>query len=68
MLFIAFYVGKGWTIQTVLAICLVNYMYKFVIAIVLTPLIYLMHALIIKYLGAEVAGSMQLEAMGKNAE
>ncbi|MEO7444768.1 MAG: queuosine precursor transporter, partial [Ferruginibacter sp.] len=37
VLFIAFQIGKGWSLQKVLAICLVNYTYKFFMAIVLTP-------------------------------
>ncbi len=36
VLFIAFYIGQGWSIQRVLAICLVNYTYKFVVAILLS--------------------------------
>src|SRR6476659_3473817 len=41
VLFIAFKLGKGWSWQLVLAICLVNYLYKFTMAIILTPVIYL---------------------------
>ena len=40
VLFIAFYLGAGWSLTMVLAIGLVNYAYKFVVAIVLTPVIY----------------------------
>jgi queuosine precursor transporter len=63
VLFIAFYIGKDWTIQKVLAICMVNYAYKFVVAIVLTPLIYLLENLIEKYLGAETSREMKQAAM-----
>ena len=49
--------------QKVLAICLVNYAYKFTAAIVLTPLIYIMHNFIQKYLGKEKADAMKKEAM-----
>lgn len=65
VLFIAFYLGKGWSIQKVLAICMVNYAYKFTVAVLLTPLIYLIHNRINKYLGKETAEKMQLAAMGK---
>jgi uncharacterized integral membrane protein (TIGR00697 family) len=41
VLFIAFKIGKDWSWQLVLAICLVNYTYKFTMALVLTPIIYL---------------------------
>ncbi len=64
VLFIAFYIGQGWSMQKVLAICLVNYIYKFVVAIVLTPAIYLCHTAITKYVGKEKAAEMRLEAMG----
>lgn len=67
VLFIAFKIGKDWSIQKVLAICMVNYAYKFVVAILLTPLIYFIHHRINRYLGKEVAGKMQLAAMGKEA-
>lgn len=67
VLFIAFKIGKGWSMQKVLAICMVNYAYKFVVAILLTPLIYFIHARINRYLGKEVAEKMQLAAMGKEA-
>jgi len=42
---------------------LVNYIYKFLAAIVLTPLIYLAHYCIRKYVGAERAHQMQMEAV-----
>lgn len=64
VLFIAFYIGKDWSFQRVLAICMVNYAYKFTAAIVLTPLIYLMRNLIQKYLGKEKSAAMKKEAMG----
>ncbi|MFN8293802.1 MAG: queuosine precursor transporter [Chitinophagales bacterium] len=67
VLFYAFYVtrigtAQQWSIQLVLAVCTVNYLYKFVMAIVLTPLIYLGHTLIEKYLGHEVAAQLKTEA------
>ena len=66
VLFIAFYIGRGWNIQTVLAICVVNYIYKFTIAILLTPLIYLLHTLIRNYVGTEEAKRMEAEAMNRH--
>lgn len=65
VLFIAFYIGQGWSWQTVLAIGLVNYSYKAFMAIVLTPVIYLVHGMIKRYLGEEVTLEMQLAAMNK---
>jgi len=65
VLFIAFKIGKGWSYQRVLAIGLVNYTYKFTMAIILTPLIYLIERGIEKYLGKEVTEEMKQSAMGK---
>ncbi|HRH99833.1 MAG TPA: queuosine precursor transporter [Saprospiraceae bacterium] len=50
VLFIAFYIGAGWPLTQVLAIGTMNYFYKATSAIVLTPLIYLAHYWIDKYL------------------
>jgi queuosine precursor transporter len=65
VLFIAFKIGKGWSWQLVVAICLVNYAYKFTVAVILTPLIYLMEGLIERYLGHETTAKMKAAAMGK---
>ena len=53
ILFIAFYFLGNWSIGQVLRVGLVQYSYKVLLAIALTPLIYLAHSLIDKYLGKE---------------
>lgn len=63
VLFIAFYIGANWSFVMVLAIGLVNYIYKFIIAIILTPVIYLAHSVIDGYLGHELAEEMKNQAM-----
>lgn len=63
VLFIAFYIGKHWSFQRVLAIGLVNYAYKFSMAVILTPLIYLIEGRIEKFLGRETTQEMKLAAM-----
>ncbi|MCC6815472.1 MAG: queuosine precursor transporter [Saprospiraceae bacterium] len=63
VLFIAFYVGAGWTFKMVLAIGFVNYIYKFVIAILITPLLYLIHEIIERYLGSSLSSEMKNSAM-----
>ncbi len=68
VLFIAFKLGKGWSWQLVLAVCCVNYIYKFTMAILLTPVIYIAEKRIEKYLGHETARKMKLAAMGKKEE
>lgn len=68
VLFIAFKIGKGWSYQRVLAVSLVNYSYKFTMAIVLTPLIYLIESGISRYLGPEDTHKLKQAAMGKDSE
>jgi len=65
VLFIAFKIGKGWSYQRVIAIGLVNYVYKFTMAVVLTPLIYLIEKWIEHYLGHAKTTEMKNAAMGK---
>jgi uncharacterized integral membrane protein (TIGR00697 family) len=73
VLFIAFYVGTRvnaskndfvWPFSLFIAVGVVNYIYKFVVAIVLTPVIYFVHHRIEKYLGHEQAAAMKKAAMG----
>jgi len=67
VLFYAFYIAKigqsgQWTIPLVLAVGTVNYIYKFIMAIGLTPMIYLGHKLIEMYLGKELAQELKDKA------
>jgi uncharacterized integral membrane protein (TIGR00697 family) len=64
VLFIAFKIGKGWSYQRVIAIGLVNYAYKFTMALVLTPVIYLVERQIERYFGKELTTQMKQDAMG----
>ncbi len=66
VLFIAF--SGVFTWQQILAIGMMNYMYKFVVAIILTPLIYLVEGRIERYVGHDAAHKMKLAAMGKESE
>lgn len=63
VLFIAFYIGANWSFNQVLAIGLMNYIYKFVMALGLTPAIYWMHGVIERYLGTEEAKRLRTLAM-----
>lgn len=65
VLIIAFYIGSDWNLVLVLAIGVVNYIYKFIMAIVLTPVIYGVHFLIERYLGPEISHKMKLAAAGQ---
>lgn len=64
VLFLAFYVGGNWSITLVLAVGVVNYTYKFIMALLLTPVLYLVHELIERYLGKELADKMKRDALG----
>ena len=59
---IAFYIGADWTLAQWFSVGLVNYIYKFSIAIVLTPLLYVAHNVIDRYLGKELSEEMMEEA------
>lgn len=62
VILIAFWIGSDWDLGRVLAIGTVNYIYKFGMAILLTPFIYLGHYLIENFLGCELATQMKTEA------
>jgi queuosine precursor transporter len=71
VLFIAFYIGPrissgqgtAWSLGLVMTICVGNYIYKFIVAVFLTPVIYLVHYFIEKYLGHQQAAEMKRAAM-----
>ena len=62
VLIIAFKLGADWSWALVLAVGFNNYFYKFFVAVILTPIIYLAHSLIDNYLGEELADRMKKEA------
>jgi uncharacterized PurR-regulated membrane protein YhhQ (DUF165 family) len=64
VLMIAFYIGANWSFALVLAIGTVNYLYKFTMAIILTPVIYLAHFLIDRFLGEDAARKLKDTAAG----
>ena len=55
VLLIAFYWGANYPLSWVLAVGAVSYSYKFVIALVMIPALYLIHFWIRKFIGAEAA-------------
>jgi uncharacterized integral membrane protein (TIGR00697 family) len=76
VLFIAFYLGRRiqtgqgdpWTLHQVAVTGTGNYIYKFFMAILLTPVIYLVHNIIEKYLGKENSARLKRSAMGEEEE
>lgn len=67
VIFIAFYINPqySWSWQMVAAIGLVNYTYKFLVAIAMTPLLYIVHGVIDRYLGKDLAKKLIAEAAQK---
>ena len=72
VLFIAFYVGSRvnasgsdfvWSFELFVAVGLVNYGYKFIVALLMTPFVYLLHYIIERYLGKELANELKSKAM-----
>ena len=56
VLYVAFVIGpQSWSLSQLMAIGTLNYSYKFLAALLMTPLIYLAHFLIDRYLGADAA-------------
>lgn len=60
VIFIAFYLNPAynWSWQMVAAIGLVGYTYKFIVALAMTPILYLVHGVIDSYLGKDLAHRM----------
>jgi queuosine precursor transporter len=72
VLFVAFYIGTRvqakegdfiWSFQLFLAVGTLNYIYKAIVAIVLTPVLYLIHNVVEKYLGKKLAHEMKESAL-----
>jgi hypothetical protein len=69
VLFIAFKLGPSiaqtvepWTWSQLFAVAVVQYTYKFLMAVLLTPLLYVLHDLLERYLGRETAAEMKERA------
>ncbi|AFC25945.1 queuosine precursor transporter [Saprospira grandis] len=63
VLYIAFGLGADWTFDRIIAVGTVNYIYKFTVAILLTPLLYWMHHIIDNYLGKKLADELKHTAL-----
>ena len=59
---IAFYVFGNWDLKLVFSVGTINYLYKGVVAILLTPLLYIAHYFIDNYLGKEYAEELSHQA------
>ncbi len=65
VLIISFHVNPAtnWDLSLVLAIGFVKYFYKFIMALILTPLVYMLHNMIDYYLGEPLASQLKQRAM-----
>ncbi|RZK30902.1 MAG: VUT family protein [Hymenobacter sp.] len=62
VLYVAFYVFGNWPLKQVVEVATFNYWYKFAAAVLLTPLLYLAHYAIDRYLGPADTEELQEEA------
>jgi hypothetical protein len=71
VLIVAFHLGPAlqgtdaWPLKQVLVAATGNYIYKFAVALLMTPVIYLAHHWIERYLGKDNAARMKRNAMGE---
>ncbi len=63
VLYVAFHLFGNWSMKQVVDVATFNYWYKFAAAIVLTPLLYLAHYAIDRYLGPAETAELQEEAL-----
>jgi len=59
VIYIAFYFAGNWPLHQANAVSINNYLYKLLMALALTPILYLMHLGIEKYLGKEVSRQLK---------
>ncbi|MEO8306931.1 MAG: queuosine precursor transporter [Pseudomonadota bacterium] len=63
VLYIAFVIGpQKWPVSQFLAVGTVNYLYKMLAAVAMIPVLYLVHSLVKRYLGAERTEQLRHEA------
>lgn len=68
VLTIAFKFGGNWTWPMIFAVGTMNYIYKFTLAIILTPVIYFVEKRIEIYVGHDTAKKMKRAAMGQETD
>ena len=68
VLYIAFHIWGDWPIAQVIAVGIVNYIYKVTMAFVLLPVLYMVHRAIDKYLGKDLSSRMISDAVSSSSE
>jgi uncharacterized integral membrane protein (TIGR00697 family) len=66
VIFIAFYIGGNWTLAQVIAVGLVGYIYKSIVALSVTPILYVVHNLIDNYLGKDLSHKLMDHAKNED--
>lgn len=66
VIYIAFSLGGDWTIKQVLAVGLVGYIYKFIVALSVTPILYVVHNIIDRYLGKDLSHKLMEQAKNED--
>jgi hypothetical protein len=54
--------GEPWSLRQLMTVCIGGYIYKFTVAVLMTPLIYLIHDWIERYLSTDLAADMKRQA------
>ncbi len=67
VLYVAFYVFGNWSLAQVVSVANFNYWYKFAAAILLTPVLYVAHYAIDRYLGRDDTVELQQEAVANES-
>jgi queuosine precursor transporter len=65
---VAFWIFKDMSFPLATALVLTAYSYKLIVALLSTPLVYLAHVGVERYLGKEKAMAMRAAALGKSDE
>ncbi|GIV38570.1 MAG: membrane protein [Thermonema sp.] len=63
VIYIAFYIFGPWSLSEIISVGIINYSYKFIIAVITTPVLYLIHYLVEWYLGDDIAQRLKKEAL-----
>jgi queuosine precursor transporter len=63
VLYVAFYLGGDWTMEQIIGVGIMNYIYKVAMAIFLLPVLYGVHKIIDKYLGKDLSNRMISESV-----
>ncbi|MBC7449473.1 MAG: queuosine precursor transporter [Hymenobacteraceae bacterium] len=67
VLWIAFHLFGNWPLALVVQVATINYLYKVVAALMLTPVLYVSHGVIDRYLGPAAADALEARARADDA-